>query len=121
MKSYIIYYLLLLIIKMQDIIYPSPPSECPRYLDSNPIEWENKLKIANGFGVKEEYDINDVVEYISFWYPSSQIHQRNHVIIQKVQILEINLYSNNKYYGLKYLDNSGFNSGAHMRNLRPCK
>lgn len=104
---------------MQNIIYPTPPNKCPRYLDNNFQEWEDKLKMANRFGIKEEYDINEIVEYISFWYPISEIHQRNHIIIKKAQILDITLYSNIKYYHLKYLDNCGSNYGVHMRNLRP--
>ena len=103
---------------MQNIIYPNPPSECPRYWDFNSKEWEDKLKLANEFGIKEEYNINDIVEYISFWFPTSQVHRRNHIIIQKAKILDITLYSNIKYYYLKYLDNSGYNSGVHIRNLR---
>lgn len=49
-----------------EIIYPRPPSECPDYLHLGGNEWRDEVRIANGFGMRPEYNLDDEVETISF-------------------------------------------------------
>jgi hypothetical protein len=111
---------------MQNIIYPTPPSECPSYLNNGTYKWAEDVRIANGFGKQVFYNIGDIVEYISFWYTTNNNNcQRNNVIIEKVKILSLKKYkfppnntNGDTYYGLEYMNGRGYNSSAPMCSLR---
>ena len=102
------------------IIYPTPPSNCPTYLESGPSIWADCVRQANGFGKHDDYNIGQIVEYISFWFPDSTSYRQNHVSIEKAKILSIKYDDTSiKYYELEYCCGRGFNAGTHMRSLRP--
>ena len=81
------------------VIYPRPPSECPDYLHLGGDEWRDEVRVANEFGKKFEYNVGDTVDTITFYFPDSQTHRKNHVIIEKSTIVNINIVgSTNSYH-----------------------
>lgn len=72
----------------------------------------------HGFGIKQNYNLKEIVQYICVYNFNNKIPN---IIIKKAIIVDINIYYNNYYYYLKFLDGSGYNSGVHNRNLRPCE
>ena len=71
------------------IIYPRPPEECPVYYETNDQTWFDEVRLANNFGVKKEYNVGDEVETISFYFPKSEAHQKNEVVIESGTIESI--------------------------------
>ncbi len=63
------------------VVYPRPPEECPCYYEGG-NKWHDEVRLANNFGVKKAYNIGDKVQTISFYFPNSDVHQKNEVVIE---------------------------------------
>ena len=74
------------------IIYPRSPDECPSYLNCGGNDWRDEVRVANNFGKQSEYNIDDEVETMSFYFADSQSHKQNQVIIEKGIVEKINVY-----------------------------
>ena len=99
------------------IIYPKSPEECPNYFDNGATKWRDEVRHANKFGIKKTYNIGDTVETMSFYFPNSEVHTQNEVIIEKGKIESIYEFKSGGFsYTVLYPNGCGkITSISHLR------
>ena len=99
------------------LIYPRSPEECPNYWENGANKWRDEVRSANNFGVKKEYNIGDKVDIISFYFPNSEVHTKNTVVIGSGQIESILRFNSGRLsYGVALSDGSSkITSSSHLR------
>ncbi len=99
------------------IIYPRPPEDCPCYYEGG-NKWHDEVRLANNFGVKKEYWFGDKVDTISFYFPNSDVHQKNEVVIESGTIESMFKFdSGSMSYTVEFADGSSKITSFH--HLRP--
>ena len=90
-----------------DIIYPRLPEECPDYLHVGGYAWREEVRKANSFGNKLEYNVEDIVETIAFYFADSQSHKQNIVRIESGLVKSLNDYNGYRSYTIIYSNGCG--------------
>ena len=96
-----------------EIVYPRPKTKCPDYLHIGGDKWRYEVRIANEFGTKSEYNMNDTVSVISFYFPDSQSHRQNEVVIRDGTITNISNFGIEKSYTVTFSDGCGIITTSH--------
>jgi hypothetical protein len=111
------YLYLIIAIKYMSLIYPRSPEECLNYWESGANKWRDEVRSANNFGVKKEYNIGDKVDTISFYFPTSEVHTKNTVVVEGGLIESILRFkSGGLSYGVALSDGSKkITSSSHLR------
>lgn len=99
------------------MIYPHSPKVFPNYFESGSDKWKDEVRRINKFGLKQDYNIGDEVEAISFYFLNSQSHRQNEVLIEKGKIDSKYIYKDG---GLSYIvvfprGNGKITSYTHLR------
>ena len=76
------------------------------------------VRLANNFDVKKEYWPGDKVDTISFYFPNSDVHQKNEVVIESGTIESMFKFdSGSMSYDVEFADVSSKITSFH--HLRP--